>query len=142
VDVHRACCFSEISPRVHIIRNRTFIVLVASCFEGEVSVGGIDGRESVTVLLPKPCFVLKLRADSSFEERMDSGQVGGQLLKVFVSVTSDSCALSEESCVTAVPSVDALLISVVLSLPLAFLTRSGSGTEAARSCKGFPEHSR
>ena len=33
--------------RVHIIHNWTFIALVASCFEGEVLVGRIDGSESI-----------------------------------------------------------------------------------------------
>ena len=132
-----ACCFFEISLGVYFVADHTFFMLVSFCFEREVLVWCIYSHEAV--MLWKPCLILKLGTDGSFEDGLNSGDVHGQIFKVSVSEACNSNALFEELYIVAVHSTCYICLLSV-SLVICLLTQSGRETEAIRSCIIFPGH--
>ena len=95
VDIRRACRFPEVTLGVHFVGQQTFLIFITSRPERKVTVGCVNGCESV--LLGKAAsFVLKLGTDGPFEYCMDSSHVRCKFFERLIPVTRNSCALSEE----------------------------------------------
>ena len=88
-----ACCFSNISSGVYFVTDHAFFALISFCFEWEKSIWCIDGCE--TVILWKPCFILKLGTNGPLENGLDSSDVRGQFFKGIVSKACNSNTLLE-----------------------------------------------